>query len=168
MEPTKKCKKCYSDIHPKATICPNCRSDLRCWFRKRPIYFTFLFIFTIFQIIILISISKIDFNYTYSWDQTINNNFKITPSELCKYSQNWVEKSIKQRLPNPNSLKIPKCSSQFETQDQYVFETSDGWYTYSSYYLSTNSSWWKLRSDYSCTIQFVEYPSFNMQCSLKK
>lgn len=37
MAETKKCSYCQVDIPGEASICPNCKSDLRSWFRRHPI-----------------------------------------------------------------------------------------------------------------------------------
>ena len=47
---TKLCPKCQTEIPVKATTCPNCRSDLRSWWRKHPI-FTWIIVIILIWII---------------------------------------------------------------------------------------------------------------------
>lgn len=37
MATTKKCKFCQTEIAKEAKICPNCKKDLRSWFRRHPV-----------------------------------------------------------------------------------------------------------------------------------
>lgn len=45
----KKCKFCQTDIPKKATVCPNCKKDLRSWFSRHPILSVILIIFIIWM-----------------------------------------------------------------------------------------------------------------------
>jgi RNA polymerase subunit RPABC4/transcription elongation factor Spt4 len=45
--PTKKCSQCYTEIPAQAKKCPNCQSDLRNWFVKRPLISLIIILATI-------------------------------------------------------------------------------------------------------------------------
>ena len=47
MPEMKKCSYCQTDISSEASICPNCKSDLRSWFRRHPILTVLICLFVI-------------------------------------------------------------------------------------------------------------------------
>ncbi len=47
----KVCKYCYSEIPKKATICPNCKKDLRGWIAKHPLLTLIIIAFLAFNMV---------------------------------------------------------------------------------------------------------------------
>lgn len=44
---TKKCKYCQLEIDQKASVCPNCKKDLRNWFLRHPIWTVIIVLFLV-------------------------------------------------------------------------------------------------------------------------
>ena len=81
---TKKCPKCMTEIDKKASVCPNCKADLRNWFVKHWIISIFLWLFVIWSI----SNNSLE-NYTTDWINNSWTNANITESNINWIWQKW-------------------------------------------------------------------------------
>lgn len=75
---TKKCHKCMTEIDKKATICPNCKTDLRNWFVRYWIITTLLVLFIIWSI-----------GSNQPWDTSLNINNNSTWNQVVN-DINWI------------------------------------------------------------------------------
>lgn len=133
----KLCTYCQTEIPKKASICPQCRKDVRNWFSKHPIV-TFLFILLIIWVI-----------WSNSWG-TKNTNNDETLS--CTYSQ----EVIKNNLKSPSTAKFPYCN-------KYDISKTEKWYLVKWYVDSENSFWAMIRSYFTCDVE-VTSDKINPSC----
>jgi len=80
----KKCPKCMTEIDKKASVCPNCKTDLRNWFVRHWIISIFLLLFIIWTI----SNNSLENNSINEWkiDNKVNNiivNNTENKKDLC-------------------------------------------------------------------------------------
>lgn len=91
----KKCKYCQSEIDDKATICPNCKKDLRNWFARHYIISFILFLWLLWSFV--------------EWFWEINTNTQnVTNTSSIKWSinnnqepvaiENWIYNEEKNKM----------------------------------------------------------------------
>lgn len=128
----KECQFCKTEIKKGATICPNCKKDLRNWLSKHPIL-------TI--IVILFTISMIWNNYGNSINKSINswNNYG---NSVNKPINSWscsseMKTEVANEYKSPSTVKFISCNWD---KSKWIFWEAD----------AENGFWWTIRSSFLC------------------
>ena len=79
---TKLCPKCQTEIPDKATTCPNCRSDLRSWWRKHPIFTSIIVIMLVWLIAQTLQESSPEYKEQQVQEQTRKNESQETINKV--------------------------------------------------------------------------------------
>lgn len=115
----KKCKSCQTEIDPKATKCPHCKTDQRGWFRRHPILTGVLGLIVFFMIVGAMGSGNKSSNSTTN-SNAVDTSSKTEPTATTESKEPDVPTEYKSALNKATTYASTMNMSKKGVYDQLV------------------------------------------------